>query len=65
MAKNSKANKIVNNLKSLKSDRVKTSLYISKAAYKQFTAAVDKEGLSYSSVLEELMMAFVGDLKSR
>lgn len=58
-----KVKKIVKEIKQSKSDRTKTSLYISKSIYKAFKRAVDKEDLSPSIVIEKLMSDFVGSTK--
>lgn len=65
MKKKSNATKMLESIKLLKSKRVKTSLYLSETIYNDFKNAVDKEGLSYSEVLETLMFGFIEDLRRK
>lgn len=48
-----------------KTDRDKTSLYISKSVYKRFSDACDSERASKSTVIEALMDAFVKASKKK
>lgn len=63
MAKKLNSEKILEDIKASKSDRTKTSLYISKAVYDDFKDALKKAKQSPSIVIEKLMKEFVLGMK--
>lgn len=63
MKKSVTAKQVVQKIKDSKSDRVKTSLYLSQKVYNEFKMAANKEDLSPSEVIEELMVLFTKGIR--
>ncbi len=65
MPKKINANRILDELNESKSDRTKTSLYLSKKTYNAFKKALEKKGQTPSVVIEKLMVDFLDALNGK
>lgn len=62
MSKKIQAAKIIQEINDAKSDKMKTSLYLSESVYRRFKKALGKGGPSPSVVIEKLMVDFLESL---